>query len=124
VKDKSTSQLLVALALLLLLHFGGGGLPLVSQKPTAVTYIFEKDDGAVPSEVAAALGKLNTKGILATSFEQNSTNGQGQTPAQYVVPLAAAKEAGLPCLVSTAGEKVLKVVKAPKTEAEVLGIAP
>ena len=99
-------------------------LPTFTTKPDAVTYVFEKDDtGAVPSEVASGLAKLNAKGILATSFEQDTIDGTGETPEQYKVSLAAAKSAGLPSLISTAGKRVLKVIKAPKTEAEVLGVA-
>jgi hypothetical protein len=93
-------------------------------KPTAVTYVYEKDAGAVPSPVAVGIDKLNRKGILATTFEEDTVDGQGEVPDQYKVPLKAAQESGLPALVATAGDKVLKVVKAPKSEAEVLEIAP
>lgn len=92
-------------------------------KPTAVTYVYEKDLTPVPSPVMAALNTLNKAGIKATIFEDDTTDGTGQTPEQYIVPLAAAKEAGLPALVATAGAKVLKVIKSPKTAAEVLEVA-
>ena len=69
----------------------------------------------------AALDKLNReRKIIANSFEQDTKDGQGEVPDQYKVPLQAAKAAGLPALVITAGATVLKVVKNPKTEAEVM----
>jgi hypothetical protein len=93
-------------------------------KPTTAThatYVYEKDVTAVPSPVAAGLNRLNReKKIVATLFEEDTVDGTGQTPEQYVVPLKAAQSAGLPALVVTAGAAVLKVVKAPTTEAAVL----
>ena len=99
--------------------------PSPSQKATAATYIYEKDTTAVPSEVQAALGKLNVDRLedsfIASVFEQDTTDGDGDIPDQYKVPLQAAKEAGLPALVVTSGTLVLKVVKNPQTEQDVLG---
>jgi len=89
-----------------------------------VTYIYEKDQGGVPSPVSVALDKLNRKGILSTTFEEDTVDGQGEVPEQYKVPLKAAQEAGLPAVVATAGDKVLRVDKAPKSEAEILELAP
>jgi hypothetical protein len=88
---------------------------------TAATYVYEKDVTAIPSPVAAGLNRLNReKKIVATLFEEDTVDGTGQTPEQYRVPLSAAQSAGLPALVVTAGAAVLKVVKAPTTEAAVL----
>lgn len=93
-----------------------------STKPTAVTYVYEKDQQPVPRPVQAALNKLHAAGggVVASLFEDDSTNGGGTVPQQYQVPLKAAREAGLPCLVVTAGDVVLRVLKSPTTEAEVL----
>jgi hypothetical protein len=44
-------------------------------------------------------------------------------PRQYQVALKAAREAGLPCLVVTAGDVVLRVLKSPTTEDQVLEAA-
>lgn len=97
----------------------------VQTKATAAVYIYEKDTTAIPPAVGAALNRLNReKQIVATLFEQNTTDGTGETPKQYVVPLAAAKQAGLPALVVTAGEKVLRVVVDPQTEAQVMEAIP
>jgi hypothetical protein len=90
-------------------------------KVTAATYVYEKDEGGMPPAVTAALSKLNEQGIVATVFERNTVNGAGQVPTQYVSPLAEASKSGLPALVVSAGSVVVKVVKAPKTEAEVMG---
>lgn len=89
-------------------------------KATAVTYVYEKDQHSPPRAVQAALDRLNTAGsVVASIVEQDSTSGTGQVPAQYRAPLAAAKAAGLPCLVVTAGDQVLRVVPNPQTEADV-----
>ena len=89
-------------------------------KVTAATYVYEKDQGGVPSAVMSGLNRLNReKKILATVFERDSTDGS-ETPEQYKVPLAEANKAGLPALVLTNGATVLKVIKAPKTEAEIM----
>ena len=89
-------------------------------KPTAATYVYEKDQNAVPSAVMSGLNRLNReKKIIATAFEDDSTNGKSSVPSQYKAAYEAAKKEGLPVLVVTAGDKVLKTIKAPKTEAEV-----
>ena len=90
-------------------------------KATAATYVYEKDQTAIPSQVESALNRINReRNILATKFEQNTVDGSGEVPSQYTVALAAAKAAGLPALVVTAGATVLRVVKDPKTEQQVL----
>jgi len=95
-------------------------------KATAVTYVYEKDDTAIPNYVTTALNKINRDSgfkITATLFEDDSTNGPGQVPAQYKAAYDAAKKAGLPAVVVTAGDAVLKTIKAPKSESEILEAA-
>jgi hypothetical protein len=90
-------------------------------KPTAATYVYEKDQNGVPSAVMSGLNRLNRENkIIATVFEEDSTNGKTGVPAQYKVAYDAAKKEGLPVLVITAGDKVLKTIKAPKTEPEIM----
>lgn len=95
--------------------------PPPTKKPTAVTYLYEKDQSDPPRAVQAALDRLNAdgSGIVASVFEQDTTNGTGQVPAQYRVQSQAAKAVGLPCLIVVAGDQVLRVVKDPKTADEV-----
>lgn len=95
----------------------GGQLPHLVQpdKPTAVTYTYDKDVTAVPNPVKAALDKLNRAGIMATLDEV----GPGEVPEQYKVSRPAAIAAGLPAAVVMAGEKVLRVVKNPTTTEQV-----
>lgn len=88
-------------------------------KPTAAVYIYEKDQGSVPSGVGKALDTLNRQGLLATAFEDDTTDGDGDVPDQYKVPLAAAREAGLPALVVMSKGEVRRVVKVA-TEEQVL----
>ena len=87
----------------------------ITNTVTAVTYIYEKDDTAIPRPVGAALNKLNTMGILATDFEEDTADGTGEVPEQYKIALEAARKAGLPCLVVQSGNNVVRVVKDPKT---------
>jgi hypothetical protein len=93
-------------------------------KPTAVVYVYEKDDGGVPSAVLAGLNRVNREQkIRATLFEDDSTDGTGDVPEQYKTPRAEALKVGLPALVVMAGYAVLRVVKAPTTEAAVVEAA-
>lgn len=127
---KIDAPTVAVLAAILWLAFYGGTIPgcpapFVTTKATAATYVWEKDKGGIPAGVMSGLNKLNVeKKILATEFEEDTKDGTGETPEQYKVPLAAAKDAGVPALVVTANTKVLKVVKDPKTEEEVLGAVP
>lgn len=93
-------------------------------KVTAVTYVFEKDDGGIPSGVTAAIGALNARDIIATTFEDDTVDSSGSVPEQYKVALAESKTQGVPLLVVQAGDKVLRTVKAPTTAAQVLEAAP
>jgi hypothetical protein len=104
---------------------GGGGANTTTDKPTAATYVYEKDDTAIPSEVKVAIDKLNRRDdFVASLFEDDTVNGEGQVPAQFALALDAAKKAGEPALVVQAGDKVVRVVKAPMTEAAVLEAVP
>ena len=98
--------------------------PVPSAKVDRVTYVYEKDDTAIPSGVSVALDKLNRRGIMASVFEDDTVNGEGQTPAQYRVALKAAKDVGLPVAIAQAGDRVVKAVKNPREEKDVLEIAP
>lgn len=92
--------------------------PIVSPSTpaTAAVYVYEKDQGSIPPAVLAGINRLNRENkILATTFEDDNTDGDNDLPEQYKVPVQAAREAGLPALVVTAGDKVLRVVKAPTT---------
>ncbi len=88
-------------------------------KTDRVTYVFEKDDGTPPPAVMAALNKLNREGIVATAFEDDTRDGNGNVPEQYKVALEAAQKYSLPALVVQAGTKVKATLK-PTTESEAL----
>jgi len=95
-------------------------------KITAVTYVYEKDEGPVPAAVNLGLVKLNKLGILATEFEQNVFDGE-RIPKPYEVALSRAKSEGLPCLIVLADSTVVRAVPdrkdAPLTEAKILEAA-
>lgn len=110
--------LLIGVGLLLL-----GGGPISSlHKVTAVTYVHD-EKAAIPTGVSAAINELNTKGIVASCFPDDATDGDDQVPDQYKVTLPAAKAVGIPSLVVQSGAKVLRTVKAPTTKQQVLEAA-
>jgi hypothetical protein len=85
------------------------------------TYFYEKDSHNVPKAVAFALQRLNREyEVVASEFEEDTVDGTGEVPDQYKISLAAARKAGLPCLVIQAGSRVVKVVTAPTTETQVM----
>lgn len=118
-QNLTTTQKLMLLALAWFLLSGGAG----GGKPDAFTYFYEKDQGEVPAAIAAALDTLNTKGVLASKFDQDTVDGGGEVPEQYKVPLEAAKKVGLPAGVSSRGKKVVKATKSPTPE-QILEVAP
>ena len=88
---------------------------------TSATYVYEKDDTVPPTPVVVAFDKINReKKIIADFFDDDTTDGTGQTPQRYKAAVAAARAAGLPALVLLNGDVVVRVVKNPKTEVEVL----
>jgi hypothetical protein len=105
---------------------GMGVFDFAPAKISQVTYVYEKDDHAIPAPVQAALNKLNReKDIIATIFEQDTVDGDGEVPEQYKLALATAKKEGLPSLVVQAGPtKVVRVIKNPTTDKQVLEVAP
>jgi hypothetical protein len=94
-----------------------------NQKITRVTWVWEKDDGPIPRYVATALQKLSDPAggysVVATDFEDDTTDGDGQVPDQYKLALETSKTTGVPVLVLQSDGIVVKTMK-PKTEAEIL----
>lgn len=87
--------------------------PAPATKVSAATYVVERGTIVHPA-VQAAINDLNRKGILATLVYASTTDGTGEGPAQYKAAIAAAKEAGLPALVTLNAEhKVIKTVRSP-----------
>lgn len=92
-----------------------------SPSPTSATYVYEKDDHAVPGHILSAFDTLNREGsIVATLLEADTKDGTGDVPDQYKAVLSAAKDAGLPVLVVASGDEVLSVFKDTKDEQSVL----
>lgn len=95
--------------------------PAVATKAvTAGTYFYEKDQGGIPEEVAAAGSALNEKGIKFTFQEIDTKNGLGNIPAQYAVSSPLAVKVGLPCAVFMSNNTPVRVVKAPTTMQQIL----
>ena len=96
---------------------------LPNNKVTAATYVYDvRTTGGVPPGVLKGLDRLNReKQIVASSYEL--TEGE-RVPAQYTVAVDEAKKVGLPSLVVLAGDKAIKVAKAPTTEEQIWGAVP
>lgn len=90
------------------------GLPSVS-KVDRVTYVYEKNDNSVPRPVSLEMVKLNDSGIIATEFEVDAVDGNGEVPEQYKIAREAALASKLPCLVVQSGSRVVRVVDNPQT---------
>ena len=99
------------------------GIPGLTTKATAATYVHD-EKANVPPGVYAALNELNARGIVATAFPDDATDGDDDVPDQYKAVLPAAKASGIPSLVVSAGDRVLRTVKAPTTKAQVLEAVP
>ena len=114
----------LAIIAILVVSFVKKQEPVVDAKIDRITYVYEKDDTVIPAPVSYALRQINDgdSGIIASEFEKDTVNGVGEVPEQYVIALKAAKERGLPALVVQAGEKVVRVVRDPKTEDDVMGV--
>lgn len=98
----------------------------VTTKVDRVTYVYEKDQGAVFPNARVALIKLNAdKKVTATEFEDDTVDGDRQVPDQYKIALAKARDVGLPCLVVQSGSNVVKTMKvtAATTTNEILEVA-
>jgi hypothetical protein len=95
-------------------------VPVPNSEITAAVWVYEKDDGEPPSSVRVALDRLNReRKILATTFDDDSVDGDGEVPDQYKAPLEAAKNYQLPVLVLMKRSGPPEVIRAPKTEQEV-----
>lgn len=97
-------------------------VPVIVSPATAAVYVYEKNDGPIPPGVASGIDKLNReKSVIASLFEDDTVDGDGDVPDQYKPALEAAKQSSIPSLVVLSGTSVVRVVKSPKTEEEVTG---
>lgn len=123
---------IAALLLVIAVSRGGCGIPGLPVGPsgvTAVVYVYEKDYGEPPAVIRATISKIDSEGkIRASVFEEDTTDGTGEVPEQYKVPLATARDKGFPTeevpavLVVMAGDKSVRFMKAPKTEQDVMQV--
>lgn len=103
--------------------------PTTPATPSAVkrvTYVYEKDDGEIPSEVAVALDRLNRdRKIVASKYEDDTTDGSDDVPEQYKAALAIAREFGEPIIViEFIDGRTPLYVKNPTTKEQVLQAVP
>lgn len=91
---------------------------------TAAVYVYEKDAGPVPAGVTSGIDRLNReRKIVASLFEDDSTDGVGHVPEQYRPALAAARKSGEPVLVVLSGTAVVRTAKVATVD-DVLGAVP
>jgi len=96
----------------------GDAPAILSPKPDAVTYVYEKDQHRVPTVVSVAFDKLTRSGIRATPHEYGTTDGTGETPEQYQLPEQEADRVGLPALVVMGGGEVIRAISGEPTTVE------
>lgn len=93
--------------------------------PTSVVYVYEKDQSAIPVGVTVGLNRINReRGIVASLYEADTTDGTGDVPEQYREALAAATASGLPALVVLSGTTVLSVTPAPEDAEAIVRAVP
>lgn len=118
----------IVLIVLGLLKFDFGivfDLPNSPSTVTAAVYVYEKDDGPVPVGVYVGIEKLNReKNILASLFEDDTVDGNGETPEQYKPALDAARTKSIPSLVVLSGTTAVAIVEKPETEEDILEAIP
>lgn len=115
---KQDNSIVWVLIILFLLAFSGGGGGIIGGgKPDQVVYVYEKDDGAPPSYVSGAIGRLNAAGIMANSEDDDTRDASGEIADQYKVAFPEAVKAGLPALITLSKGKLLKAKTKP-TEAD------
>lgn len=124
-KGKEFSKELLAIAAELEVEQPVPSVPEPKPENVSATYVYEKDNTALRAQVTAGLNRLNREHkVRATAIDDDVLDGAGQVPEQYKVAISAAREAGLPSLIVTAGNKVLAVRKDPQTIEEILGAVP
>ena len=93
--------------------------------PTSAVYVYEKDQSAIPVGVTVGLNRINReRGIVASLYEADTTDGTGDVPEQYREALAAAAASGLPALVVLSGTTVLSVTPAPEDAEAIVRAVP
>lgn len=100
-------------------------VPAPTTPATSAIWVYEKSQHTLPPPVLYALNRLNReRNIDATLYEQPEGEFVEKASPKYKAILAAAQQVGLPALVVISGSVVIKVVKDPKTEQQVLEAVP
>lgn len=87
-----------------------------------ITYVYEKDEGGVPSAILAALSEVESShaSVTVSVFEDDTVDGTGQVPVQFQRAKEASDKYGRPCLVAESVERVVRVRLKPKGREDVL----
>lgn len=124
--SKRTQSILIVVGLLAYLLWQAQSTVVPADVPIRVTYVYEASSTAIPPGVEVAFNKLNRqedRKIIARLLEDPTDSG-GPVAEEDKVPLAAAKEAGLPAIVVVVNGAAVKVVKNPTTEQQVMESLP
>lgn len=121
------SPILTLLLLLGLVFLVSRNQPTPPAPPTTdqivrLTYVYEKDQGSIPPAISAGLSavSLSRESVVASAYEDDSTNGLDRVPKQYERAAEASREYGTPCLVAESVERVVRVKLKPTTEQHVM----
>ena len=114
---------IVALILLSLVWLNGRGV--VAIAPAAVdqvAIIYETGDSTLPSYVIAAARELAERGIDIYLGDDDALTGDDQVPKRLAKAIEAARENGLPAMVTLAGGAVRQAVDLPATKEAIVGV--
>ena len=93
--------------------------PVVDTK-ALVSIVYESSEMPVPRQVHNARFELEQKGFEVRVVDADVVTGLGTIPAHMKAAIEAARSHGLPCLVITSGDKVIRKVALPATDAEIV----
>lgn len=93
--------------------------PIIDTK-SLVSIVYESSQMPVPLQVHNARFALEVKGYECRVVDADVVTGLGTIPAHMRAAIEAARAQGLPALVVTSGEKVLRKMALPATDAEIV----
>lgn len=93
--------------------------PVVDTK-SLVSIVYESSEMPVPRQVHNARFELEAKGYECRVVDADVVTGLGTVPVHMRVAIEAARSQGLPALIVTNGDKVLRKMALPATDVEIV----
>ena len=90
--------------------------PVVEVKADLVAFVYESEDGALPSYVFGASAELVERGINVRPIDDDVETGLGGLPIEIAKAIVAGRANGLPAMVVMGGGDVLSVMNLPSSK--------